>query len=287
MIKIDFYEPNDVAWLSWRQRCNKAQSQFNTKMEVWRSDKVRKRPAANPKLYTNQKHAFYVTSGPPFYGKCIYCETSLLPGMHGDLDHFRPKGRVTDRDGTNIAVEIDGIVQEHPGYYWLAYDWRNLLPSCQLCNQPSIWQQSGEHIGKWDYFPIIDSYRACKPGEEIQERPLLINPLHEDPAQHLTLEPGGTMNPLTERGAACIEVFGLNVRGLKGYRKEAYEETQRLVDALEFSMRYAPHSERTRDLRAKLQRIKDGQERHTMAARLAIADAFTFSAYFQSILRNP
>lgn len=32
---------------------------------------------------------------------------------------------------------------------------------------------------------------------------------------------------------------------------------------------------------------KDGQESHTMEARLAIADALTFSAYFQSMLRNP
>jgi hypothetical protein len=28
---------------------------------------------------------------------------------------------------------------EHPGYFWLAYHWKNLLPSCAFCNA---------HLGK-------------------------------------------------------------------------------------------------------------------------------------------
>ena len=57
-----------------------------------------------------------------FEQKCAYCETKIGVNADWDVEHYRPKGRVTE----NTA---------HPGYYWLAYDWDNLLPSCAFCNQ--------------------------------------------------------------------------------------------------------------------------------------------------------
>ena len=56
-----------------------------------------------------------------FYQKCAYCESDLRRVVW-EVDHFRPKGRVRERD-------------HHPGYYWLAYEWTNLYPSCTFCNQ--------------------------------------------------------------------------------------------------------------------------------------------------------
>src|SRR6478609_10488621 len=49
-----------------------------------------------------------------FYGKCAYCEVKIVVASVPDIELFRPKGGVTERP-------------EHPGYWWLASDWDNML----------------------------------------------------------------------------------------------------------------------------------------------------------------
>lgn len=48
--------------------------------------------------------------------KCAYCES---PEEKPEIDHYRPKG---------------SHLGQHTGYYWLCYEWSNLLPSCHDCN---------------------------------------------------------------------------------------------------------------------------------------------------------
>lgn len=57
-----------------------------------------------------------------FHGKCAYCESRYDITGPVDIEHFRPKGEVEDDDA-------------HPGYWWLAGAWENLLPSCIDCNR--------------------------------------------------------------------------------------------------------------------------------------------------------
>src|SRR5690349_1720738 len=57
-----------------------------------------------------------------FHGKCAYCESVYRAVDALDIEHYRPKGGVTEDD-------------DHPGYWWLAGVWSNLLPSCPPCNQ--------------------------------------------------------------------------------------------------------------------------------------------------------
>src|SRR5262245_40916138 len=59
-----------------------------------------------------------------FKKKCAYCESSLLTAP-GDLENFRPKATVSDEEGKSVSE----------GYWWLAYDWNNLLLSCGTCNR--------------------------------------------------------------------------------------------------------------------------------------------------------
>ena len=54
--------------------------------------------------------------------KCCYCERKRDLKREPDIEHFRPKAKVTED-------------AEHPGYWWLAYDWKNLFFSCRTCNQ--------------------------------------------------------------------------------------------------------------------------------------------------------
>jgi hypothetical protein len=64
-----------------------------------------------------------------FRGKCAYCESSYAQTQPADIEHFRPKGAVMiERPGERPH-------RRKPGYYWLAAEWDNLLPSCIDCNR--------------------------------------------------------------------------------------------------------------------------------------------------------
>src|SRR5262249_35649587 len=80
-----------------------------------------------------------------FNGRCAYCEGDVKATSFGDAEHWRPKGAVTE-DGAPVRAESG---EEHPGYFWLAYEWRNLLPACQECNSGEA-----EYKGKGTQFPI-------------------------------------------------------------------------------------------------------------------------------------
>ena len=91
-----------------------------------------------------------------FYERCAYCESPLEFDRYlGDAEHYRPKGSVTwKKDLTSPKVKArcnlpDGSEIDHPGYFWLAYDWWNLVPACSACNSGA---------GKVDQFPVRSSH---------------------------------------------------------------------------------------------------------------------------------
>jgi hypothetical protein len=164
-----------------------------------------------------------------FAEKCAYCEVKISPGFFGDGEHYRPKGNVTVVDGTGKRKVVslqDG--NRHPGYYWLAYDWRNLLPACSKCNNT-----------KSDQFPVAAAHLDSPVDEpdalNDKEQPLLINPYFEDPGKYIVFGRFGIIAPLdgNARGRATIEVFGLNRRELVeerwGRQSEAVEGLAPLV----------------------------------------------------------
>jgi hypothetical protein len=89
-----------------------------------------------------------------------------------------------------------------------------------LCNQVP----AGKKYGKGVRFPVIGRH-AVNPGEEANERPLLLNPCVDDPGKHLGIDSTGILIPKTDRGQVTIEVLGLNERDLPQERSEAYETT--------------------------------------------------------------
>lgn len=127
-----------------------------------------------------------------FHGKCAYCESFYASTAPVDVEHYRPKGAVYE--DTN-----------HPGYWWLAMDWENLLPSCIDCNRKRkqkvpklsaklLALQEGQRgfnhgmlisSGKKDSFPVL-GVRAMSEGAAITgEYPLLLDPCRDDPQEHL------------------------------------------------------------------------------------------------------
>jgi len=153
-----------------------------------------------------------------FHGKCAYCESKYNMTQPMDVEHFRPKGA--------IALEDDN---RDYGYYWLAAEWTNLLPSCIDCNRRRT-QTSGLtgkafSMGKADKFPIANEKdRAIKPGEESNEIALLLDPCDpsENPEDHLVYEEDGIILPKKNslKGLNSIRVFGLNRIALVTARRE-------------------------------------------------------------------
>lgn len=115
-----------------------------------------------------------------FMEKCAYCESKFLHVYSGDVEHFRPKGKIAE------------AVNPKPGYYWLAAKWDNLLLSCRNCNQKlkhlTVGATDKVTMGKMDQFPLADGGVHVQDHElEIQTEEsfrLLINPCIENPEEY-------------------------------------------------------------------------------------------------------
>lgn len=273
MIRLDDTERTDPTWLEWRQKCTQAQATLNEAIATHDPLSDEPRPTASAKIYADLKEDHYAAKRAPFWGKCAYCEVNVRSTQHGDIDHFRPKGRVTDRETGKPLITRSG--DEHPGYFWIAYDWRNLLLACGLCNRPNKRSVDERQMGKWDRFPLADeTKRAESPGEELAEEPLLINPLVEDPSEHLDVTKEGVLRARdgSIRGSACIELLGLNERDLPDERAHAYQDTYRMFTELVVA-RLARHREKIAELEPQLVEISAGSRPHAISRRLAIMDA--------------
>lgn len=122
-------------------------------------------------------------------GNCAYCESKIGGVGAREVEHYRPKGGIKD-------------VGDHPGYWWLAHDWENLLPTCRDCNK-SIRQhivtpemttsQVGDLLsktaklsyGKATQFSVRGKRARSSSCSLAAEDPLLIDPCRRDPMSEL------------------------------------------------------------------------------------------------------
>lgn len=165
----------------------------------------------NPSDYRSGEKKFYIDR--QIYGrksvknvllhaqhcKCCYCERKL--NSYGAVEHYRPKGAVKQAPQQN---------QEYPGYYWLAYDWNNLLVSCERCNT--------SHKG--NLFPLMDNNARARSHHDDTaiEQPFLINPTVVDPRDHIRFREDAP-EPLTEIGRITIQYLGLRRAQLEEARR--------------------------------------------------------------------
>ncbi|NOK33868.1 hypothetical protein HMI49_11720 [Corallococcus exercitus] len=189
-----------------------------------------------------------------FEGKCAYCETLYAASQPMDVEHFRPKSEIRLHDGTVLV----------PGYWWLAAEWTNLLPSCIDCNRER--NQVERHgdgstaerkSGKECLFPLLDETKrvnfATRDKLE-QEQPTLLDPCERNLAveNHLRFRPDGLIiaaldehNRPSERGLRSIEVYGLNRTELVRARQLVLRFIQHrllVVNALARVLDYTNHS---------------------------------------------
>lgn len=199
-----------------------------------------------------QYKAFDVTSTLRilFHDKCAYCEDEVGDDM--DVEHFRPKGGVTEDPS-------------HPGYWWLAHSWENLLPSCTPCNQNRRQHLATEHMteeqflalrykpamvayGKANQFPI-DGVRATYGSSLSTERPHLIDPTVDDPEPFFRWSHEGPYSVVLAntddlwsgtRALASISTFALNrlrlVQSRTKILRELRYQASRTIEELEEDM---------------------------------------------------
>ena len=102
------------------------------------------------------------------HGKCCFCESAVRHVAYGHVEHFRPKGGFRQKASSKL---------EMPGYFWLAYEWSNLLFACEICNSRF----------KGNLFPLqLSKKRARKPTDSTtEETPVFVDPASEDPTVHV------------------------------------------------------------------------------------------------------
>ena len=261
MIKINFEEPNTEEWRYWRNECEK-----ETK-EIWKSVRTRDDFKIGD-LYKNKfiKKNIYMSKEGPFHGKCAYCESYLTDFQPGTIDHFRPKKAVIDEKDNQVMIkDKDGNDLPHPGYFWLAYAWQNLLPTCAYCNEKA----------KRDRFPVRGKH-AVSPKELCDEQPLLINPIVDNPEEHLAIEIStGLMIHKSNRGEMSIKILELNIR------EQLLEERFKAILFVKAKLvELKNNSPQKADSMKYLQKIVNGEFAFSLAARTALyqwlKDEFSF-----------
>jgi len=135
------------------------------------------------------------------HNKCCFCEKNQVD-EYGAVEHFRPKAGYKIKKGDKKLIK--------PGYYWLAYDWTNLLFVCGVCNTTY----------KQNFFPLVkERNRATSHLTNVsREEPLLIDPCGtKDPTDHIKFK---NNLPFSEDnfGKRTIEICGLDRDALNSLR---------------------------------------------------------------------
>ena len=147
------------------------------------------------------------------HNKCCFSESKFYY-YYPHVEHFRPKGKVDEwPTGTT----------SYPGYYWLAYDWSNLLLCAPVINSSF----------KRNFFPLAPGLiRNRSHHDKNIETPLLIDPSLEDPRNHIIFK-GDEPIGITNRGKATINILCLKHPHFEEARREKLNLIKLLKEAVD------------------------------------------------------
>ncbi len=150
-----------------------------------------------------------------YNNKCAYCEQIITEGFSVRIDHYRPKDKVKDID----KKEIIG----HNGYYWLGYEWTNLLPSCERCNslKSNIFpiEVENQRFYEPELLPNnkIDTSKQLIDSDFLKnEKPLILNPEIDKPEDYFVFLATGEIKPISINGVDIQK--GITTKDLCGLR---------------------------------------------------------------------
>ena len=223
-INIELLE--DLLPDGWEERARKAAEEVrNAAPGKERSDMIDK----HSQVWRDLKYQLRQLSN----GKCWYCE-SPAHRILGDVDHHRPKKKIADSD------------HPHPGYWWLAFVWRNFRFACEICNRETTDQETGLVGGKGSHFPMADDegYRVSEDEYQdyedlLAERPLLLDPTEPDDPDLITFEIDGQPKPTVNdpasieyrRAEKSIKLYHLDHSSLNDWRRdEVYKKVRKYAN---------------------------------------------------------
>ena len=257
MIHVDFdpaslHGKQKTWWDAWTKR---AQTATAAAIKAWETSNGKTKPALDDAIWGDLKHWLLNNI---FKDKCAYCETLIgATRAPGHAEHFRPKSgtknkdNIEDRYVTGATIDHDGSKIDHPGYFWLAYNWKNLVPSCTNCNtgpgKKNMFPINGDHIlikklsdrevkrltaagvgplasKKWKRFHYLDPDHL-----DTEEDRLLLHPYRDKPRDHIKfgikgIEAARKINgKISENGKESIRVFALNDADLRIARHKNQE----------------------------------------------------------------
>lgn len=195
-----------------------------------------------------------------FEKKCAYCENRYASFHPVDIEHWRPKAEVVTSDWS----DADAAVTRGKGYYWLAANWHNLLPSCIDCNRVRYHKDLADGkektLGKGNWFPLADEkVRTRSPAEDPKEDPLLLNPCQDNPDDFfeyrevgLIVPRGDIGEPMRLRAKASIRFYALNRSELVQERRARYLQITQKILTLDSLVEAANRSVRNKDVHAIL-----------------------------------
>jgi 5-methylcytosine-specific restriction endonuclease McrA len=155
-----------------------------------------------------------------YKNKCAICERDR--GTELQVDHYRPK---------KTRANITQVQYNQPGYYWLAYEWSNLIPLCSKCNGnksnkfPLTGRNEVNRISSHLNVNAIVGFNSYDANWlQDYEQPLIINPeLDPVPARHFVFHRDGKVIGRTVQGKETIKICKLNRNDLKRERLKIRE----------------------------------------------------------------
>ena len=151
------------------------------------------------------------------HGRCWFSDAKEL-FSHYDVEHFRPKKKARDEDG-----------EACPGYWWLAFDWRNLRICGNVGNRK-----------KGTYFPLkggcARATADCRCIDD--EEPRLLDPADPEDPGLIDFDEEGRIRPSAaaardwdkERVEVSVKRYRLDYEPLEQERRRIWGDCRRKID---------------------------------------------------------
>lgn len=305
MIRIDFDPENHPEkltteqlawWNAWKDRAQEATGDVLKAWELWRKNP---KDDAYKKIFEKEKIKSVWGELKDwllenlFYKKCAYCETPVSRSQF-HAEHYRPKGRVIGENGKVKVQDDKGVEIDHPGYFWLAFHWKNLLPSCALCNTVNGKKNQFPIPRKRAYKSVVKSVARSEFSklkekkiqsetwkkiyyfqpvdlDELEGR-VLLHPYFDEPQRYLRFDEYGNVLAIGNdeemlRGNESIRIYNLASGDIVAERREAQTKAETKYDTAYHYYRDQGHSVSDARMKAKeaVAKYLAGQEPYSAA----------------------
>lgn len=164
-----------------------------------------------------------------YKNKCAYCETV---DKEFEIEHYRPKR------------SVDGEV--HDGYFWLCYEWSNLLPACHDCNKGKSKAAKFPIEGTRVTRPVIKKLQYKFIDHNLlsrrlkREYPLLIHPEEPDfdPFAFFKFDNTGWMLPAANKKTRKYRRAAETIDNIVRLNRDKLYLTRRKTDLRNFEKRF-------------------------------------------------